>query len=114
MAFVEKDIFYHTLQERQPTRFRRNELKNLCRRKGFRLVREWRPHLKEFIYRIERINFRRRPAPPRTKSLEFCRTENASAMERIAFYMQRRPDVAGWLPIPYQPRPELVALQQVA
>jgi hypothetical protein len=80
------------LRLRKATRFRRNQLKNLARRKGYRLLRVYTRHI-GWIYRIEIL-----PYPGNGEKLirtyDYCKTQAATAAERLALHLLGKPDIS--------------------
>jgi hypothetical protein len=80
------------LARRKPTSFRRNQLKNLARRKGYKVSRVYTKHI-GWIYRIDILPY------PGSKdrvlrSYEYCKTDYATAAERCALHLVRKPDIS--------------------
>jgi hypothetical protein len=83
--------YLRRIGEAQMHRFRRNELKNLARRKGYRVKRVYTPHA-GWIYRIERLPLR--GARYRCKDYEYCNTENLTARQRVYLDLSQKPDAS--------------------
>lgn len=81
------------LSARRPTRFRRNELKNLARRKGYGVARIYQAHI-GWTYRINLLTF---PGCTQrvVKDYDYCKTSYATAAERAALHLLTKPDVSG-------------------
>lgn len=70
-------------------RLRRNEVKNLCRRKGFRLTRFWSRFYKQWHYRTEPLRGQRERVGT---GLEYCNT-HVSALRRVFVHMHNKTDL---------------------
>lgn len=79
------------LSQRQPTRFKRNELQNLARRKGFQLSRHKTNHI-GWTYRITRLPFVGSTTRA-YRSYDYCTTGNATAAERVFLHLTTKPHV---------------------
>lgn len=80
------------LSRRRPLRFERNQLRDLADQKGFAVSREYTRHA-GWIYRINILPY---PGSRErlVRSYEYCKTQNATAAERLALHLLTKPDVS--------------------
>ncbi len=82
---------HESLSRRQPTRFKRNELQNLARRKGYQLSRVYQGHI-GWTYRITRLPFVGSTSRA-YRTYDYCATGNATAAERVFLHLTTKPHV---------------------
>lgn len=82
-----------THKRRTTQKFHRNQVANLARRCGLNLTRYWDTNFQAWFYRIRaRHRGRSFPYPGSTAGyqLDFCPTEQHTALERVAIYCSRK------------------------
>jgi peptidoglycan/xylan/chitin deacetylase (PgdA/CDA1 family) len=86
------DTFRIPLSQRRPTSFRRNQLKNLARRKGYRIQRVYQAHI-GWTYVISILPYP--GAGERVmRQYEYCKTQFATAAERAYMHLSSKPDIS--------------------
>lgn len=76
-----------------PKTFRRNEVANLCRRKGYALQRYYDTFYKLWFHRTVPIRWLRGTRSGQRSGLDYCPTDSHTPLQRIWAHMQGKRDL---------------------